>query len=155
VWGGISGLKTRIFSNSKEMVAGKIISENIVVEAEAVDQITKQQEVVDQHSQRLMLIESQYSTIDNLREQVLRLENESLLLLRCIPNLQHRVVDSEKQINKLQGEREAQETRIKSACSAHWCPYTKLWRPYFQPYVNWKLGAITGLAVGFGVWKTR
>lgn len=142
------------------MVAGKIISENIVVEeevveAEAVDQITKQQKVVDQHSQRLMLIESQYSTIDNLREQVLRLENESLLLLSCIPNLQHRVVDSEKQINKLQGEREAQETRIKSACSAHWCPYTKLWRPYFQPYVNWKLGAITGLAVAFGVWKTR
>ena len=119
--------------------------------------IQQQQDLADKLADRLRAHETQQESLETLKSQVKRLENESMALLHAVPNLQHRIVDSERQINLLQKEKREQQERIDNACKAHWCIYTQLWKPYLSPYLNYQTVGVTGLlgGVGYFLWTRR
>ena len=134
------------------------VVDTVVSAAETEDRLLReQQELAEQLAERLREHETQQNSLEGLKEQVKHLREESQALLLAVPDLQHRIVDSERKILELQKAKRAQEERIQKACQAHYCVYTRIWKPYLEPYLSCQNVGVTGLLMGAGYlfWKRR
>lgn len=146
----------RVVSDTlQDMVTTVHTSHTSQTSHELAEQLNHQQQLTTQLSERLRAHENQGESLHHLKQQVQRLEDESMTLLHSVPDLQHRIVDSEKKILRLEQEKVDHQHRLEKACSAHWCPYTNLWRPYVQPYGKWYSLGVMCVGLGYWIWKRK
>jgi hypothetical protein len=105
-----------------------------------------QKSLVDNLSQRLQHHEHQQGLMEDLREQVKCLENESMLLLKTVPEVQQIVLNTNHKMKLLKDERNLlQEDANKISSKSYYCPYVSIWKPYINPYIS-----LNSLVVGAG-----